>query len=163
MAGETDLEYYWDKRGHGEDVVVHLKVLGGQGLLQCLELWILYPCFETTKLTQELAVKLEQGRDLHQWHSMANWEVSGETLYGKSEDGKSPSEQDWGGTSWVRLGFIYCLGVYTRSTDILCYSTWGDHEEHSLDKWIISYRTNASHEEYMRDSMRGTWGEHEDG
>ena len=49
---------------------------------------------ETTKLTQELAVKLEQGRDLRQWHSMANWEVSGETLYGKSEDGKSPSEQD---------------------------------------------------------------------
>ena len=29
------------------------------------------PC-ETTKLTQELAVKLEQGRDLRQWHSMAN-------------------------------------------------------------------------------------------
>ena len=27
---------------------------------------------ETTKLTQELAVKLEQGRDLRQWHSMAN-------------------------------------------------------------------------------------------
>ena len=27
---------------------------------------------ETTKLTQELAVKLEQGRDLLQWHSMAN-------------------------------------------------------------------------------------------
>ena len=27
---------------------------------------------ETTKLTQELAVKLEQGRDLCQWHSMAN-------------------------------------------------------------------------------------------
>ena len=27
---------------------------------------------EMTKLTQELAVKLEQGRDLCQWHSMAN-------------------------------------------------------------------------------------------
>ena len=27
---------------------------------------------ETTKLTQELAVKLEQGRDLCQWHSMAD-------------------------------------------------------------------------------------------
>ena len=27
---------------------------------------------ETTKLTQELAVKLEQGRDLRQWHLMAN-------------------------------------------------------------------------------------------
>ena len=27
---------------------------------------------EMTKLTQELAVKLEQGRDLRQWHSMAN-------------------------------------------------------------------------------------------
>ena len=27
---------------------------------------------ETTKLTQELAVRLEQGRDLRQWHSMAN-------------------------------------------------------------------------------------------
>ena len=27
---------------------------------------------ETTKLTQELAVKLEQGRDLRQWHSVAN-------------------------------------------------------------------------------------------
>ena len=27
---------------------------------------------ETTKLTQEVAVKLEQGRDLRQWHSMAN-------------------------------------------------------------------------------------------
>ena len=52
--------------------------------------------FETTKLTQELAVKLEQGRDLHQWHSIANWEVIGKTLCGKSEDGKSPSEQDWG-------------------------------------------------------------------
>ena len=51
---------------------------------------------ETTKLTQELAVKLEQERDLRQWHSMANWEVSGETLCGKSEDGKSPNEQDWG-------------------------------------------------------------------
>ena len=25
---------------------------------------------EMTKLTQELAVKLEQGRDLRQWHSM---------------------------------------------------------------------------------------------
>ena len=49
---------------------------------------------ETTKLTQELAVKLEQGRDLRQWHSMADWEVKGETLCDKSEDGKSPSEQD---------------------------------------------------------------------
>ena len=27
---------------------------------------------EMTKLTQELAVKLEQGRDLRQWHSMAD-------------------------------------------------------------------------------------------
>ena len=35
---------------------------------------------EMTKLTQELAVRLEQGRDLRQWHSMANWEVIGETL-----------------------------------------------------------------------------------
>ena len=68
---------------------------------------------EMTKLTQELVVKLEQGRDLRQWHSMANWEVSGKTLYGKSEDGKSPSEQDWGKTSRVCLGFIYCLGIYT--------------------------------------------------
>ena len=51
---------------------------------------------ETTKLTQELAVKLGQGRDLRQWHSMANWEVSGKTLCDKSEDGKSPSKQDWG-------------------------------------------------------------------
>ena len=56
---------------------------------------------------------LEQGRDLCQWHSMADWRVKGETLCGKSEDGKSPSEQDWGKTSQVRLEFIYCLGVYT--------------------------------------------------
>ena len=39
---------------------------------------------------------LEQGGDLCQWHSMANWRVEGETLCSKSEDGKSPSEQDWG-------------------------------------------------------------------
>ena len=57
---------------------------------------VLKMTIETTKLTQELAVRLEQGRDLHQWLLMANWEVEGETLCGKSEDGKSPSEQDWG-------------------------------------------------------------------
>ena len=103
--------------------------------------------WDSWRLKQPNSLKswLEQGRDLHQWHSMANWEVSGETLCGKSEDGKSPSEQDWGKTSQVRLGFIYCLGIYTRSTDVLCYSTWGKHEEHSLDKWIIPYRTKASH------------------
>ena len=56
---------------------------------------------------------LEQGGDLCQWHSMANWRVEDKTLCGKSEDGKSPSEQDWGKTSRVCLGFIYCLGVYT--------------------------------------------------
>ena len=37
--------------------------------------------------------------DLRQWHSMADREVEGETLCGKSEDGKSPSDQDWGETS----------------------------------------------------------------
>ena len=57
--------------------------------------------------------KLEQGRDLHQWHSMANWEVEGETLCGKSEDWKISKWTRLGKTSWVRLGFIYCLGVYT--------------------------------------------------
>ena len=33
---------------------------------------VIHVVFETTKLTQELAVRLEQGRDLRQWHSMAN-------------------------------------------------------------------------------------------
>ena len=48
--------------------------------------------------------------------------------------------------------------MYTRSTDILCYSTWGNHGEHSLDKWIIPYRTKASHEKYMGQA----WGEDRD-
>ena len=56
---------------------------------------------------------LEVRKNLCRWHSMANWRVMSETLYGKSEDGKSPSEQDWGETSQVHLGFIYCLWVYT--------------------------------------------------
>ena len=65
-----------------------------------------------TKLTQELAVARARGRPL----SVAlngRLKSKGETLCGKSEDGKSPSEQDWGKTSQVHLGFIYCLGVYT--------------------------------------------------
>ena len=65
---------------------------------------------ETTKLTQELAIA-RAGENLCQWHSMANWRVRSETLCGKSEDGQSPSKQDWGKTSQVHLGFIYCLGV----------------------------------------------------
>ena len=77
------------------------------------EIELVHFVLEMTKLTQELAVKLEQGGDLRQWHSIASWEVSGETLCGKSEDGKSPSEQDWGKTSQVCLGFIYCPGVDT--------------------------------------------------
>ena len=39
---------------------------------------------------------LEQGGDLRQWHSMADWEVSGKTLCGKSED--------WEISKWTRLG-----------------------------------------------------------
>ena len=67
---------------------------------------------EMTKLTQELAVKLEQGRDLRQRHSMANWEVSDETLCGKSEDWEISKWTRLGETSRVCLGFIYCLGIY---------------------------------------------------
>ena len=48
-----------------------------------------------TKLTQELAVARARGRPL----SVAlngRLKSKGETLCGKSEDGKSPREQDWG-------------------------------------------------------------------
>ena len=39
--------------------------------------------------------------------------------------------------------------IFVLSDSACVYYTCGDHEEHSLDKWIIPYRTKASHEEYI--------------
>ena len=47
------------------------------------------------------------------------------------------------------------LHLCTLDLQISCTTVHEEtHEEHSLDKWIIPYRTRASHEEYMRDNMR---------
>ena len=53
--------------------VIYIGRILFEGLVSNADLFgIVVGVAETTKLTQELAVKLEQGRDLRQWHSMAN-------------------------------------------------------------------------------------------
>ena len=112
---------------------------------------------ETTKLTQELAVKLEQGRDLCQCHSMADWEVSGKTLCGKSED--------WEISKWTRLEgnqssalglYILSRGLHVCTLDLqISYATVHEETMRSI-AWISgSYPTGR------RRVMRSTWDEHE--
>ena len=78
-----------------------------------------------TKLTQELALRLEQGET---FVSGTQWQTEKQRARpcNKSEDGKSPSEQDWGNPVECAWGLYTVQGftlVYTRSTDILCDST----------------------------------------
>ena len=73
---------------------------------------------ETTKLTQELAVKLEQGETFISGTQWQTEKLEGETLCGKSEDGKSPSEQDWGNQSSTLGLYILSRGLHLCTLDL---------------------------------------------